>query len=145
MTEKEIDLKLKLFKYNCLTYHDIVRQLEDIADKLSGEVCSLSIRSAEEAKYQRGTKIYKDNIPELMDNEEKLFKKRMHLLYDIEQTLALIDELTYEEHYLIYLKYWKEFTHQNIARIYMIDESRISRKINAIITKTHERASKICV
>lgn len=79
---KYIDGKLKGIKYSANRVVDIWDRLQEIAIELNGSVRSPSIRSEEEAKYQRGTHIYRCNLIELMNEEEQLSKQ--YQMYETE-------------------------------------------------------------
>ncbi|MEA4876014.1 hypothetical protein [Anaerorhabdus sp.] len=135
MTEKEIDLILKSFKWHVKSYYYCIDKLNDIAEQLSGELSSPAIRSVEEAKYQRGTQIYKNRTPELLDEEEKLIKERNHHAYAIEMVYDLIYDLENQELNILDDYYWHCISINAMASMYSYSNRNMYYKIQAIIEK----------
>lgn len=132
MTEKEIDLILKSFKWHVKSYYYCIDKLNDIAEQLSGELSSPAIRSVEEAKYQRGTQIYKNRTPELLDEEEKLIKERDYHAYAINNVYELIKDLGSNELSLLDEFYWREFSYSVIGYNRGYSKNRIKQMIDDI-------------
>ena len=124
---KYIDGKLKGIKFSANRVVDIWDRLQEIAIELNGSVRSPSIRSEEEAKYQRGTRIYKSNIIELMNEEEML--SRQYEMYETE----LNDIQRFLE--LLYQRYECGRSFETIGYILGYDNAYIQRQLKKILLK----------
>lgn len=142
MIEKEIDLKLKQFKHNCLALVDTEEKLITIADRLRGEPKSLSIRGIEEAKYQRGTAIYKNNVCELLDKEETLIEKRNHIRFAINEVYELIENLNENELRIIDDYYWYGISINVMASMYSYSNRMMFYKFQELKKKIALSAMK---
>lgn len=86
------DSVFRSVKYHCNQIQRYGEQLDMIALQLSGTVRSPRIVSREEAKYQRGTVIYHNNIAELITDEQEtaqLYRASENVLYEV---AAMMDE-----------------------------------------------------
>lgn len=131
---KYIDGKLKGIKYSANRVVDIWDRLQEIAIELNGSVRSPSIRS-EEAKYQRGTRIYKSNIIELMNEEEML--SRQYEMYETElnDIQRFLEKLTDNEIELLYQRYECGRSFEAIGYILGYDNAYIQRQLKKILLK----------
>lgn len=80
------DSVFRSVKYHCNQIQRYGEQLDMIAIQLSGTVRSPRIVSREEAKYQRGTVIYHNNIAELITDEQEtaqLYRASENVLYEV--------------------------------------------------------------
>ena len=128
---KYIDGKLKGIKYSANRAVDIWERLQEIAIELNGSVKSPSIRSEEEAKYQRGTRIYKSNIIELMNEEEVL--SHQYEMYETE--LNDIQHFLANEIELLYQRYECGRSFETIGYILGYDNAYIQRQLKKILLK----------
>ena len=102
---KYIDGKLKGIKFSANRAVEIWDRLQEISIELKGTVRSPAIRSEEEAKYQRGTHIYKCNLIELMNEEEQL--SRQYQIYETElnDIQTFLRKLSDREIEILYQRY----------------------------------------
>ncbi|MEF9967671.1 MAG: hypothetical protein RR766_04085 [Longicatena sp.] len=135
MTEKEIDLILKSFKWHVKSYYDCIEKLNDIAEKLRCEPSSPTIRSTEESKYQRGTQIYRNNIPELLDEEETTIKERNYHMYAMNKVHEMINGLDSNEMNILDDYYWHGISINAMASMYSYSNRNMYYKIQGIIEK----------
>lgn len=130
----EIELLLKAFRFNVTKLMDLEDRLQLLAYELNGDnIGSPKIKSPEEAKYQTGTKIYKNNIPELMLQESKLIKERDYYLFAVKRVESFLQQLSDEEIKLIELRYWHGFHIKYIAKMYYRSRASIYREIDKIL------------
>nr|DAT22455.1 MAG TPA: Protein of unknown function (DUF1492) [Caudoviricetes sp.] len=132
---KYIDGKLKGIKYSANRVVDIWDRLQEIAIELNGSVRSPSIRSEEEAKYQRGTRIYKSNIIELMNEEEML--SRQYEMYETElnDIQRFLEKLSDNEIELLFQRYECGRSFETIGYILGYDNAYIQRQLKKILLK----------
>lgn len=132
---KYIDGKLKGIKYSANRLVDIWDRLQEIARELNGSVKSPSIRSEEEAKYQRGTRIYKCNIIELMNEEETLSKQYKMYETELSDIQNFLTKLSDKEIELLYERFECGRSFETIGYILGYDHSVVQRKIKNILLK----------
>lgn len=122
-------------KFHCNKILRYGEQLDLIAVMLDGHVKSPKIMSLEEAKYQRGTVIYHNNIAELITDEQEtaqLYRASEAVLYELAAFLR--DNCDSQETEVICLYYDLRWSLERIGR--RINYSREAvRKIrnNALI------------
>lgn len=132
---KYIDGKLKGIKYSANRVVDIWDRLQEIAIELNGSVRSPSIRSEEEAKYQRGTRIYKSNIIELMNEEEMLSKQYKMYETELSDIQNFLTKLSDKEIELLYERYECGRSFETIGYILGYDNAYIQRRLKKILLK----------
>jgi hypothetical protein len=132
---KYIDGKLKGIKFSANRAVEIWDRLQEISIELKGTVRSPAIRSEEEAKYQRGTRIYKSNIIELMNEEEML--SRQYDMYETElnDIQRFLEKLTDNEIVLLYERYECGRSFETIGYILGYDNAYIQRQLKKILLK----------
>lgn len=141
MRDKELDLKLKLFKYQLLSLIEYEEKLIAINSQLLGDKKSPTYRTVEEGKYQRSKALYKNNILYLLDEESSLIVKRDTCLYAVREIMFLLQMLNNDEVKLLEKIYWYEKNYDRIADEYNYDKSTICRKKDAILKKLQRVAS----
>ena len=100
------DSVFRSVRYHCNQIQRYGEQLDMIAIRLSGTVRSPRIVSREEAKYQRGTRIYHNNIAELITDEQEtaqLYRASEAVIYELAAFLR--DYCSQEEIDIICLYY----------------------------------------
>lgn len=132
---KYIDGKLKGIKYSANRVVEIWDRLQEIAVELNGSVRSPSIRSEEEAKYQRGTRIYKSNIIELMNEEEMLSRNYKMYETELNDIQRFLQKLTDNEIELLYQRYECGRSFETIGYILGYDNAYIQRQLKKILLK----------
>lgn len=132
---KYIDGKLKGIKYSANRVVDIWDRLQEIAIELNGSVKSPSIRSEEEAKYQRGTCIYKSNIIELMNEEEVLSLQYNMYETELNDIQRFLQKLSVNEIELLYERYECGRSFETIGYILGYDNAYIQRQLKKILLK----------
>lgn len=132
---KYIDGKLKGIKFSANRVVDIWDRLQEINVELNGTVRSPSIRSEDEALYQRGTKIYKSNIIELMNEEEILFNQYKMYETELNDIQCFLEKLTDNEIELLYERYECGRSFETIGYILGYDNAYIQRQLKKILLK----------
>ncbi|MBF1095848.1 MAG: sigma-70 family RNA polymerase sigma factor [Solobacterium sp.] len=132
---KYIDGKLKGIKFSANRAVEIWDRLQEISIELKGTVRSPAIRSEEEAKYQRGTRIYKSNIVELMNEEEMLLKQYEMYETELNDIQKFLQKLSDSEIELLHERYECGRTFETIGEIVGYDMAAVQRKIRNILSK----------
>ena len=132
---KYIDGKLKGIKFSANRVVDIWDRLEEINAELNGAIKSPTIRSEDEAKYQRGTRIYRCSIIELMNEEDILSKQYRMYETELNDIQRFLEKLTDNEIELLYERYECGRSFETIGYILGYDHSVVQRKIKNILRK----------
>nr|DAX39765.1 MAG TPA: Protein of unknown function (DUF1492) [Caudoviricetes sp.] len=132
---KYIDGKLKGIKFSANRVVDIWDRLEEINAELNGAIKSPTIRSEDEAKYQRGTHIYRCNLIELMNEEEQLSKQYQMYETELNDIQFFLRKLSDKEIEILYQRYECGRSFETIGYILGYDHSVVQRKIKNILRK----------
>lgn len=132
---KYIDGKLKGIKFYANRVVDIWDRLKEIENELNGGAKSPTIRSEDEAKYQRGTRIYRCNIVELMNEEEILIKQYQMYETELNDIQNFLRKLSTNEIELLYERYECGRSFETIGYILGYDNAYIQRQLKKILLK----------
>ena len=132
---KYIDVKLKGIRFSANRAVEIWDRLQEISIELKGTVRSPSIRSEEEAKYQRGTHVYRCNLIELMNEEEQLSKQYQMYETELNDIQFFLRKLSDKEIEILYQRYECGRSFETIGYILGYDHSVVQRKIKNILRK----------
>ena len=142
MINEEPYKDLQVIDRELRNHYEYRRQLEDgnyrIAeiDAQLTSIGSPKIMSPEEAKYQKGTRIYSDiNMLELFQEQDQLIKQKQDLLYLISRVQAKLNKLDDEELKLIEQRYKYKKTLRELAAEMCSNKDTINAKINMVISK----------
>ena len=92
--------------------------------------------SPDEAKYQKGTRIYSDiNMLELFQEQDQLIKQKQDLLYLISRVQVKLNKLDEEDMQLIEQRYKYKKTLREMAAEMCSNKDTINAKINMVIGK----------
>ena len=123
-------------------HYEYRRQLEDVTYRIAEidaqltSVGSPRIMSPEEAKYQRGTKIYSNiNMFELLQEQDLLIKQKQDLLYLISRVQVKLNKLDEEDIKLLEQRYKYKKTLRELAQNAYNGKSTMSRKLDDILLK----------
>lgn len=123
-------------------HYEYKKQLEMVNEHIAEidvkltSVGSPPIRSIEEAKYQRGTKIYSDiNLLELFEEQDELIRKKQDLTYLISRMQKRLSRLSDEEMKLIEQRYRFKKTLRELAVDEYGGKSTMSRRLDEILIK----------
>lgn len=121
-------------------HYEYKKQLEMVNEHIAEidtqltSIGSPKIMSPEEAKYQKGTRIYSDiNMLELFQEQDQLIKQKQDLLYLISRVQVKLNKLDDEELKLIEQRYKYKKTLREIAKDEYCDKSTINRMIQRIL------------
>ena len=132
---KYIDGKLKGIKFSANRVVEIWDRLQEINVELNGTIKSPAIRSEDEAKYQRGTHIYRCNLIELMNEEERLSKQYRMYETELNDIQRFLEKLTDNEIELLYERYECGRSFETIGYILGYDNAYIQRQLKKILLK----------
>lgn len=123
-------------------HYEYKKQLEMVNDRIAEidaqltSIGSPRIMSPDEAKYQKGTRIYSDiNMLELFREQDQLIKQRQDLLYLISRVQVKLNKLDEEDMQLIEQRYKYNKTLRELAKLKYVGKSTIVRKVNEILNK----------
>lgn len=123
-------------------HYEYRRQLEDVTYRIAEidaqltSVGSPRIVSPEEAKYQKGTRIYSDiNMLELFQEQDRLIKQKQDLLYLISRVQVKLNKLDEVDMQLIEQRYKYKKTLRELAQNMYNGKSTMSRRLDDILLK----------
>ena len=123
-------------------HYEYKKQLETVNERIAEidaqltSIGSPRIMSPEEAKYQKGTRIYSDvNMLELFQEQDQLIKQKQDLLYLISRVQVKLNKLSDEELKLIEQRYKYKKTLRELAQNAYNGKSTMSRKLDDILLK----------
>lgn len=123
-------------------HYEYKKQLDTVNERIAEidaqltSIGSPRIMSPDEAKYQKGTRIYSDiNMLELFQEQDQLIKQKQDLLYLISRVQAKLNKLDDEELKLIEQRYKYKKTLRELAAEMCSNKDTINAKINMVISK----------
>lgn len=123
-------------------HYEYRRQLEDVNERIAEidaqltSIGSPRIMSPDEAKYQKGTRIYSDiNMLELFQEQDQLIKQKQDLLYLISRVQVKLNKLDEVDMQLIEQRYKYKKTLRELAQNTYNGKSTMSRKLDEILIK----------
>ena len=123
-------------------HYEYKKQLETVNERIAEidaqltSIGSPRIMSPEEAKYQKGTRIYSDiNMLELFQEQDQLIKQKQDLLYLISRVQVKLNKLDAEELKLIEQRYKYKKTLRELAQNMYNGKSTMSRRLDDILLK----------
>ena len=123
-------------------HYEYKKQLETVNERIAEidaqltSIGSPRIMSPEEAKYQKGTRIYSDiNMLELFQEQDLLIKQKQDLLYLISRVQVKLNKLDEVDMQLIEQRYKYKKTLREMAAEMCSNKDTINVKINMVIGK----------
>lgn len=123
-------------------HYEYKRQLEMVNERIAEidaqltSIGSPRIMSPEEAKYQKGTKIYSNlNMLDLFQEQDELMKQKPELLYLIGRVQVKLNKLNTKDMQLIEQRYKYKKTLRELAQNTYNGKSTMSRKLDEILIK----------
>lgn len=123
-------------------HYEYKKQLEEVNERIAEidaqltSIGSPKIMSTDEAKYQKGTRIYSDiNMLELFQEQDQLIKQKQDLLYLISRVQVKLNKLDEEDMQLIEQRYKYKKTLRELAQNTYNGKSTMSRKLDEILIK----------
>lgn len=132
---QQVDRELRSYYFYLQKIERLQEKIYEIDVKLTS-VGSPPIRSLEEAKYQRGTRIYSDvNLLELFEEQDELIKQKQDLLYLISRVQVKLNKLNDEELKLIEQRYKYKKTLRELAAEMCSNKDSVNKQIENILIK----------
>lgn len=123
-------------------HYEYKKQLEAVNERIAEidaqliSIGSPRIVSPEEARYQKGTRIYSDiNMLELFQEQDQLIKQKQDLLYLISRVQVKLNKLDEEDMQLLEQRYKYKKTLRELAQNTYNGKSTMSRKLDDVLLK----------
>ena len=123
-------------------HYEYKKQLEEVNERIAEidaqltSIGSPRIVSPEEAKYQKGTRIYSDiNMLELFQEQDQLIKQKQDLFYLINRVQVKLNKLDEEDMKLLEQRYKYKKTLRELAQNMYNGKSTMSRRLDDILLK----------
>lgn len=123
-------------------HYEYKKQLETVNDRIAEidaqltSIGSPRIMSPDEAKYQKGTRIYSDiNMLELFQEQDQLIKQKQDLLYLISRVQVKLNKLDEVDMQLIEQRYKYKKTLRELATEMCSNKDTLRMKIEEIMKK----------
>ena len=123
-------------------HYEYKKQLETVNERIAEidaqltSIGSPRIMSPDEAKYQKGTRIYSDvNMLELFQEQDQLIKQKQDLLYLISRVQVKLNKLDEEDMRLIEQRYKHKKTLRELAVDMCSNKDTLRMKIEEIMKK----------
>lgn len=123
-------------------HYEYRRQLEDVNYRIAEidaqltSIGSPKIMSTDEAKYQKGTKIYSNlNMLDLFQEQDELMKQKQDLLYLISRVQVKLNKLDEVDMQLIEQRYKYKKTLRELAAEMCSNKDSVNKQIENIIKK----------
>ena len=123
-------------------HYEYKKQLEVVNERIAEidaqltSIGSPRIMSPEEAKYQKGTRIYSDvNMLELFQEQDQLIKQKQDLLYLISRVQVKLNKLDEEDTLLIEQRYKYKKTLRELAQNMYNGKSTMSRRLDEVLLR----------
>ena len=134
--------ELQVIDRELRNHYEYKKQLETVNERITEidvkltSVGSPPIRSIEEAKYQRGTRIYSDvNLLELFEEQDELIKQKQDLIYLIGRVQVKLNKLNDEELQLIEQRYRFKKTLRELAATMCSNKDTLKMRIDKLLLK----------
>ena len=123
-------------------HYEYRRQLESVNYRIAEidaqltSIGSPRIMSPEEAKYQKGTRIYSDvNMLELFQEQDQLIKQKQDLLYLISRVQVKLNKLDKVDMQLIEQRYKYKRTLRELAAEMCSNKDSMNKQIENVLIK----------
>lgn len=123
-------------------HYEYKRQLEMVNERIAEidaqltSIGSPRIMSQEEAKYQKGTRIYSDiNMLELFQEQDQLIKQKQDLLYLISRVQVKLNKLDEEDMQLLEQRYKYKKTLRELAAEMCSNKDSMNKQIENVLIK----------
>lgn len=142
MTDEQYREDIQIIDRELRNHYEYRRQLEDVNYRIAEidaqltSIGSPKIMSTDEAKYQKGTKIYSNlNMLDLFQEQDELMKQKQDLLYLISRVQVKLNKLNDEELKFIEQRYKYKKTLRELAQNMYNGKSTISRRLDEVLWK----------
>lgn len=123
-------------------HYEYKKQLEMVNERIAEidaqltSIGSPRIVSPEEAKYQKGTKIYNNlNMLDLFQEQDQLIKQKQDLLYLISRVRVKLNKLDEEDMQLIEQRYKYKKTLRELAAEMCSNKDSMNKQIENVLIK----------
>ena len=123
-------------------HYEYKKQLETVNERIAEidaqltSIGSPRIMSPEEAKYQKGTRIYSDiNMLELFQEQDQLIKQKQDLLYLISRVQVKLNKLDEEDMQLLEQRYKYKKTLRELAAEMCSNKDSMNKQIENVLIK----------
>nr|DAR79563.1 MAG TPA: Protein of unknown function (DUF1492) [Caudoviricetes sp.] len=123
-------------------HYEYKKQLEEVNERIAEidaqltSIGSPRIMSQEEAKYQKGTRIYSDiNMLELFQEQDLLIKQKQDLLYLISRVQVKLNKLNEADTQLIERRYKYKKTLREMAAEMCSNKDSMNKQIENVLIK----------
>lgn len=123
-------------------HYEYKKQLDTVNERIAEidaqltSIGSPRIVSLEEAKYQKGTRIYSDiNMLELFQEQDQLIKQKQDLLYLISRVQVKLNKLDEEDMRLLEQRYKYKKTLRELAVVMCSNKDSVSKLLESIMRK----------
>ena len=123
-------------------HYEYKKQLETVNERIAEidtqltSIGSPKIMSPEEAKYQKGTRIYSDiNMLELFQEQDQLIKQKQDLLYLISRVQVKLNKLDEEDIKLLEQRYKYKKTLREMAAEMCSNKDSMNKQIENVLIK----------
>lgn len=123
-------------------HYEYKKQLETVNERIAEidaqltSIGSPRIVSPEEAKYQKGTRIYSDiNMLELFQEQDQLIKQKQDLLYLISRVQVKLNKLDEVDMQLIEQRYKYKKTLRELAAEMCSNKDSMNKQIENVLIK----------
>ena len=123
-------------------HYEYKKQLEEVNERIAEidaqltSIGSPKIMSPEEAKYQKGTRIYSDiNMLELFQEQDQLIKQKQDLLYLISRVQVKLNKLDEVDMQLIEQRYKYKKTLREMAAEMCSNKDSMNKQIENVLIK----------
>ena len=142
MTDEQYREDIQIIDRELKNHYMYKRKLEEVSYRIAEidaqltSIGSPRIMSPDEAKYQKGTKIYSDiNMLELFQEQDQLIKQKQDLLYLISRVQVKLNKLDEEETQLLEQRYKYKKTLRELAQNMYNGKSTMTRRLDDILLK----------
>lgn len=123
-------------------HYEYKKQLETVNERIAEidaqltSIGSPRIMSPEEAKYQKGTRIYSDiNMLELFQEQDQLIKQKQDLLYLISRVQVKLNKLDEVDMQLLEQRYKYKKTLRELAAEMCSNKDSMNKQIENVLIK----------
>lgn len=142
MTDEQYREDIQIIDRELRNHYMYKRKLEEVSYRIAEidaqltSIGSPRIMSEDEAKYQKGTKIYSNlNMLDLFQEQDDLMREKQDLIYLISRVQARLNKLNDEELKLIEQRYKYKKTLRELAQNMYNGKSTMSRRLDDILLK----------
>lgn len=123
-------------------HYEYKKQLEEVNERIAEidtqltSIGSPRIMSPDEAKYQKGTKIYSNlNMLDLFQEQDELMKQKQDLLYLISRVQVKLNKLDEEDMQLLEQRYKYKKTLRELAAEMCSNKDSMNKQIENVLIK----------